>query len=370
MNDIYIGIMSGTSLDGVDCVAVDFSFRPPKILAWSFHPYDTGLRNRLLDLLRPDWCGGLSEIGLLDAELGEAYAEAALSLIEKHELPTDKISAIGCHGQTAFHAPEQNPPFTLQLGDPNRIAQATNITVVADFRRRDIAAGGQGAPLVPAFHQDIFYSPIENRVIINIGGIANITRLAINEPVTGFDTGPGNILMDLWIQEHRGEPYDRDGAWATSGKVQDELLQALLDDPYFRHPPPKSTGREHFNLEWLGLQLQDPMVTEEDIQATLLELTATSIALAIQSHASESQSLYVCGGGAFNKQLMQRLATLLPSCSVDTTESLGIPPDQVEAIAFAWLARQTMKGNPGNLPSVTGAEHHVILGGIYPGRRK
>jgi anhydro-N-acetylmuramic acid kinase len=369
MNDIYIGIMSGTSLDGVDCVAVDFSFRPPKIVAWSFHPFETHLRDRLLDLLRPDWCGGLNEIGHLDAELGETYAAAVLSLIEEHALPADKISAIGCHGQTVCHAPEQNPPFSMQLGDPNRIAQATGITVVADFRRRDIAAGGQGAPLVPAFHQDIFYSPIENRVILNIGGIANITRLAINEPVTGFDTGPGNILMDLWIQEHRGENYDRDGAWAASGIVQDELLQTLLDDPYFRHPPPKSTGREHFNLEWLGLQLQDPMVTEKDIQATISELTAASIALAIQTYAAESQSLYVCGGGAFNKHLMQRLVSLLPSCKVDTTASLGIPPDQVEAVAFAWLARQTLRGNPGNLPSVTGANHHAVLGGIYPGRK-
>jgi anhydro-N-acetylmuramic acid kinase len=175
--------------------------------------------------------------------------------------------------------------------------------------------------------------------------------------------------MDLWIQEHRGEAYDQDGAWAASGIVQDELLQTLLDDPYFRHPPPKSTGREYFNLEWLGLQLQDPMMTEKDIQATLSELTATSIALAIQSHAAESQSLYVCGGGAFNKHLMQRLVSLIPSCKVDTTASLGIPPDQVEAIAFAWLARQTLRGNPGNLPSVTGAEHHAVLGGIYPGRQ-
>lgn len=365
MSDIYIGIMSGTSLDGVDCVAVDFSFRPPKILAWSSHSYEPQIRDRLLDILHPDWHGSLDEIGHLDAELGEIYAQAALSLLKECDLPANEVRAIGCHGQTVCHAPEQNPAFSMQLGDPNRIAQITGITTVADFRRRDIAAGGQGAPLVPAFHQDVFYSPSENRIIVNIGGIANITRLAINQPVTGFDTGPGNILMDLWIQEHRDMAFDRDGQWAANGAVQHELLHALLEDPYFQHPPPKSTGREYFNLDWLGLQLQDPMVTETDVQATLAELTATSIVSAIQTHAPESQSLYVCGGGAFNHHLMGRLAALLPSCTVHTTEILGVQPDQVEAIAFAWLARQTLRGNPGNLPSVTGAAHHVVLGGIY-----
>jgi anhydro-N-acetylmuramic acid kinase len=365
MGEIFIGIMSGTSLDGVDCVAVDFSYRPPKILAWSFHPYEDDLRDRLLDLMQPDWHGGLDEIGHIDAELGKAYAQAVQSLLEDHHLSSSTILALGCHGQTVRHAPEQNPPFSIQLGDPNRIAQMTGITSIADFRRRDIAAGGQGAPLVPAFHQDIFYSPTENRVILNIGGIANITKLSINQPVTGFDTGPGNILMDLWIQEHRGEAYDKNGAWAASGHVQDDLLSALMEDPYFQHPPPKSTGREYFNLDWMDLQLQDPMITEADIQATLAELTAASVSEAIKTHAPEGQKLYVCGGGAFNTHLMRRLQDLLPEITVLTTDALGIPPEQVEAIAFAWLARQTLKGNPGNLPSVTGAEHLVVLGGIY-----
>jgi anhydro-N-acetylmuramic acid kinase len=365
MSEIFIGIMSGTSLDGVDCVAVDFSYRPPRILAWSFHPYSPILRDRLLELMQPDWHGGLDEVGHIDAELGRTYAEAVLSLLEGHELAASNIKAIGCHGQTVRHAPEQNPAFSIQLGDPNRIAELTGITAVADFRRRDIAAGGQGAPLVPAFHQDIFYSPTENRVILNIGGIANITRLANNQPVTGFDTGPGNILMDLWIQEHRGEDYDKDGAWAASGQIRDDLLQALLEDPYFHQPPPKSTGREYFNLDWMDLQLQDPMITETDIQTTLAELTASSIAIAIREHASDTAGLYVCGGGAFNSHLMQRLQAQFPEVTIQTTETLGIPPDQVEAIAFAWLARQTLRGHPGNLPSVTGAEHLVILGGIY-----
>jgi len=366
MSETFIGIMSGTSLDGVDCVAVDFSYRPPRILAWSFHPYTDDLRNRLLELMHPDWQGGLDEMGHIDAELGRTYAEAVLALLEEHHLPANDIMAIGCHGQTVRHAPEQNPAFSIQLGDPNRIAELTGITVVADFRRRDIAAGGQGAPLVPAFHQDIFYSPTENRVILNIGGIANITRLVNNQPVTGFDTGPGNILMDLWIQEHRGGDYDKNGDWAASGQVRQDLLQALLEDPYFHQSPPKSTGREYFNLDWMDLQLQDPMITETDIQATLAELTAASIAMAIREHAHECAGLYVCGGGAFNSHLMQRLDVQLPELSIQTTEPLGIPPDQVEAIAFAWLARQTLRGNPGNLPGVTGAKHLVILGGIYP----
>jgi len=366
MSETFIGIMSGTSLDGVDCVAVDFSYRPPRILAWSFHPYPDELRDRLLELMQPDWHGGLDEIGHIDAELGRTYAQAVLALLEDHHLSASDVMAIGCHGQTVRHAPEQNPAFSIQLGDPNRIAELTGITSVADFRRRDIAAGGQGAPLVPAFHQDIFYSPTENRVILNIGGIANITRLANNEPVTGFDTGPGNILMDLWIQEHRGETYDKNGDWAASGHVREDLLQALLEDPYFHQSPPKSTGREYFNLDWMDLQLQDPMITETDIQATLAELTAASIAMAIREQASECAGLYVCGGGAFNSHLMQRLEAQLPELSIQTTDSLGIPPDQVEAIAFAWLARQSLRGNPGNLPSVTGAEHLVILGGIYP----
>lgn len=365
MSDYYIGIMSGTSLDGVDCAVVDFSSQPPRILAWSFHRYEPELRERLIELTQPDWRGGLDEIGHLDAELGEAYARAVNDLLADQGLSKADIRAIGCHGQTVCHAPEQNPAFSMQLGDPNRIAHRTGITAVADFRRRDIAAGGQGAPLVPAFHHAIFYSQIENRVILNIGGIANITRLASDQTVIGFDTGPGNVLMDLWMQEHREREYDASGAWAASGEINETLLQALLDDPYFDHPPPKSTGREYFNLEWLDLQLQDPMLNETDTQATLAELTAISIASAIQAHAPEAEAVYVCGGGAFNQNLMQRLMQHLPLQSVQTTQKLGIPPDQVEAIAFAWLARQTIEELPGNLPSVTGATGHTVLGGIY-----
>jgi anhydro-N-acetylmuramic acid kinase len=365
MNEVYIGLMSGTSLDGIDAVAVDFAKDSINPIAWHYAPFEHDLKQALTLLLKPQWRGGLQEVGQIDAQLGEAYAESVLELISASGLQRNSILAIGSHGQTVFHSPDTKPAFSMQLGDPNRIAHKTGITVISDFRRRDIAAGGQGAPLVPAFHKDIFYSPTENRVILNIGGIANITRLSIDSPVTGFDTGPGNVLMDAWINQHKDVDYDKEGAWAASGKVIDELLRKMLEEPYFHLPPPKSTGRELFNLEWLDQYPQVPKARPEDIQATLAELTVQSISKAIRQHVPETEAIYVCGGGAYNSYLMKRLKEELEGIRVADIAMLGLEADRVEAVAFAWLARRTMLNLHGNLPEVTGAESELVLGGLY-----
>jgi len=280
-----------------------------------------------------------------------------------------QIIAIGSHGQTIRHRPPGSPEgtFTLQIGDPNLIAELTGINTVADFRRRDMAAGGQGAPLVPAFHRAIFHSPNKNRVIVNIGGMANITWLPAQGPVIGFDTGPGNVLMDTWIAEHLGKSYDQDGAWATSGQVCTTLLAELLAEPYFKMLAPKSTGRENFNRSWLEDHLRRLVSTPAlgDIQATLLELSAITIADSIKGLDQIPKEVFVCGGGAYNTALMQRLARLMPQDSVASTAALGVDPQWIEAMAFAWLAQQTLNHRPGNLREVTGATREVILGGVY-----
>jgi anhydro-N-acetylmuramic acid kinase len=279
------------------------------------------------------------------------------------------VKAIGSHGLTVRHQASGAYPFSLQIGDPNRIAHITGITTVADFRRRDVAAGGQGAPLVPVFHAAAFRSAEENRVVLNLGGIANITVLPADpaSPVIGFDAGPGNGLLDFWMQRHKGQNYDTGGAWAARGRVIPDLLRALRDEPYFSLPPPKSTGKELFNPSWLGGKIRDFAATEPvDVQATLAELTALSVAEAIGQYASETRRLLVCGGGTHNADLLGRLR-LLVGCPVESTEKFGIAPDWVEAMAFAWLARQTLLGQPGNLMEVTGANTPVVLGGIYPG---
>jgi anhydro-N-acetylmuramic acid kinase len=369
MPEKYIGLMSGSSLDGIDAVLVSFESTSPQLEARLVHPLDSELVEELDALTRP----GADELARLcraDVILGEALADAVVSLLEQAGVNASAISAIGSHGHTVRHYPDSLTPTTLQIGDPNIIAERTGITTVADFRRRDMAAGGQGAPLVPAFHQSVLHDPEHNRVIVNIGGIANLTLLPANleAGVIGFDTGPGNALLDAWIKRHRNEAYDQHGEWAASGKVHPELLTALMGEPYFFHPAPKSTGRDMFNLEWLTNCW--PTVTElspVDVQATLLELTAVTIADAIQQALPTPDQVLVCGGGVHNIALLQRLNLLLPAQQVISTRDVGLEPDWIEAMAFAWLARQTLQHQAGNLPAVTGASHAVVLGGIYTG---
>ncbi len=353
-------------MDALDGALVDFASSPPKLIATHSHQLDTALRREILALAQPG-DNELDRQAQLDVRLGRLSAEVCLQLLEKAGLTANDIQAIGSHGQTVRHAPHALVPYTVQIGDPNTIAQLSGITTVADFRRRDMSAGGQGAPLVPAFHQALFRSSEKNRVILNIGGIANISILPTDssQAVIGFDTGPGNMLMDAWIQLYQGQPYDANGDWGRSGGVNAELLSQLLADPYFSMSPPKSTGRERYNLQWLEKQLSGGQSTQ-DIQATLCELTAATITDAIRQFAPDTDEIYVCGGGARNGYLMERINAYLDSCLVTTTTTLGVDPLWVEAMAFAWLARQTLHALPGNLPAVTGAREAVILGGIYP----
>lgn len=377
--DLYVGLMSGSSLDGIDAALVRFDPRP-RLLARHVQPLPPELVERIDRLTRPGFSpasqpdsepqtDSLDQLGEADVELGRCFVTAVQNLLQQAGIAPEAVMAIGSHGQTVRHVPQPPYPRSLQIGDPNLIVEHTGITTVADFRRRDMAAGGQGAPLVPAFHQAMLQDPDLERVVLNIGGIANLTLLPASPeaPVTGFDTGPGNALLDAWIRRQRGEAWDAGGGWAASGRVRAELLERLLQDPYFQAPPPKSTGRDYFNLAWL--ERQAPGVTAlspADVQATLLELTATSIADAIHRHATASREVLVCGGGVHNKRLLERLQALLPDLSVDSTARYGLEPDWVEAMAFAWLARQTLQHRPGNLPAVTGARHPVILGAIYP----
>ncbi len=365
----YIGLMSGTSVDGIDAVVVSIPAENKlSIKATYHHPFKPQLREQIHSLIQAG-DGEPERINELDIALGKRFGEAANEVLKLTGLDKKAIRAIGSHGQTLYHRPNARTPFSLQVGKPSIIAQRTGITTVADFRTRDIAAGGQGAPLAPAFHQWMFHSPKHDRVIINIGGIANISYLPkdTHQPVIGFDTGPGNTLLDQWIGRHLGQTHDEDGRWAASGKSSQDLLERLLVDPYFHAAPPKSTGREHFNLAWLDEHLAhcNPIPPAEDVQATLLQLTARSIAAAIQRHFPQASEAYVCGGGGHNREMMAVLADKLSPIPLATTERLGISPDWVEAAAFAWLAHQTLEGKPGNLPSVTGAKHAVVLGEIY-----
>lgn len=360
--------MSGTSIDGIDAALVDFSEHKIRLIAFDYQPYSNELRSTIHNISQAKQPVLLNDFGHLDSHLGRCFAEAATAVLQKSQLSANQITAIGSHGQTVYHAPDSDNGFSLQIGDPNRIAEITGITTVADFRRRDIAAGGQGAPLVPAFHQAVFNPDRQSKAIINIGGIANISILD-GEQVLGFDTGPGNTLLDLWCLRHRQLAYDKNGDWAASGKVNSLLLSQCKADDYFRLPPPKSTGKEYFSLSWLEHHLhQHPQLAPADVQATLCQLTADTIADTIKQYAQNSRQILLCGGGAHNRQLVKLLQQQLP-IPVETTAVAGIDPDHVEAIAFAWLARQTLLGLPGNLPSVTGAQQPVILGGIYPGRR-
>lgn len=370
MTERFIGLMSGTSLDAIDVAIVEFESSYPKLIASYSQILPTTLRDTLLSLNRSR-AGEIKRMAIADIEWAKQAANAVNRLLLKSNIPASDISAIGSHGQTIRHAPDDATPYSLQIGDPNTIAELTGITTVADFRRRDLAAGGQGAPLMPNFHNAMLRVNDETRVILNIGGMANVTILPANQnkPVIGFDTGPGNILMDSYIQTHLRKDYDEGGQWAASGKVHNDLLTRLLRDKFFKLPPPKSTGRELFNLRWLERRLKrlDKRVIKKNVQATLCELSAVSISNAIQQHASDASNIIVCGGGVHNTALMFRLQRLLEHQQVRSSEDYGIDPDSMEAIGFAWLAQQTLAIKPGNLPSVTGANHPVVLGGIYPG---
>ena len=363
MAELYIGIMSGTSLDGVDAVLAAARGKKLRLVASVHLPYPARLRRRLLALQQIAH-DELHRAALLSNELSDLYARAVRRLLARAGVAARAVAAIGCHGQTVRHRPGDG--YTLQLVNGARLAERSGIAVVCDFRSRDIAAGGEGAPLVPAFHRATFASTRSARAIVNIGGIANFTSLPVRGRVTGFDCGPGNVLMDAWIAEKRGKHYDARGAWAASGRVIPRLLRRLLVHPFFRRRPPKSAERGEFDLRWVRRALSG-RERPADVQATLAELTAASIARAVRMHASSAREVYVCGGGARNRTLLSRLSALLPGKRVTTTAALGIAPEHVEALAFAWLARQALKLRPGNLPAVTGARGPRILGAIYPG---
>lgn len=354
--------MSGTSLDGIDAVLVDLGQSRASPLAKHFLPFDDSLRSALLALHQPAH-NELHHAQLVGNQLARLYASAVNTLLTMASTASEKIKALGCHGQTIRHCPEHG--YTLQIGNAALLSELTGITVVSDFRSRDIAAGGHGAPLVPAFHDKVMRHPSIHRVIVNIGGISNLTNLPPGAATSGFDCGPGNLLMDAWCMMHQGKPYDDNGTWAASGRVLPALLEGMLNEPFFSLPPPRSSGRDLFNLSWL----QDKLTGSEaaaDVQATLLELTCLAIAQSIQRHCSGAKEVYLCGGGAHNAVLFNRLAALLPECSVQTTEMLGVDGDFLEATAFAWLAQQNLQGKPASLPLVTGAKHPCILGAIYP----
>jgi anhydro-N-acetylmuramic acid kinase len=366
MSELYIGLMSGTSLDAVDAVLVDFA-DGLRLAGTHTIPLPADLRERLLAICQsgPD---EIERMGRLDVEMGELFAQAALGVLASSEHAAMDVCAIGSHGQTIRHRPQSVPGFTLQIGDPNVIAERTGMAVVADFRRRDMAASGQGAPLVPAFHASVFGHPERNRIILNLGGIANITVLPAATPeAAGFDTGPANLLMDGWSMACRGQPYDAGGEWAAAGDVCVPLLARLLAHPFFSLPAPKSTGREDFNREWLLRQLDTlpERPSEVDVQATLLELTVESVARAITGLELSAGDLFLCGGGAHNSAFCHRLQARLPAWTIASTSTLGLAPDWVEATAFAWLARQRLTCRPGNMPAVTGAQGPRILGGLY-----
>ena len=364
MSDLYIGLMSGTSLDGADGVLVDFSNTTLRVLASSTQAFSNDFRAELLALNTPSH-NELHRAALAAHQLAEVYAQVVRALLQESRLGAKDIKAIGAHGQTIRHQPALG--YTTQLNHPALLAERTGIDVVADFRSRDVAAGGQGAPLVPAFHQSVFGQPDGTVLVLNIGGISNLSVLPAAGAVLGFDCGPGNALMDAWCSQHTGQRFDGSGQWGASGQLIPELLSSLLDEPYLAAPPPKSTGRDLFSLDWLAGKLQAFAAHRpEDVQNTLTEFTARACITGANSYLNNSKELIVCGGGAFNHFLMQRLQAGLPSLHVVSSDVHGLPPLQVEAAAFAWLAQQTTRRLPGNLPSVTGAAGPRLLGAIYP----
>ena len=360
----YLGLMSGTSMDAIDAALVRFQAHSCDLLHYRQFPFPAGLGERLRSISPAT---PLIEIARCDRQLGDLFAECAIQLVKAAGIPWSDIAAIGCHGQTVLHCPEPEIRNTLQLGDPSRIAWRTGSRTVADFRRMDMAAGGQGAPLAPALHAWLLRDRAIERVVLNIGGIANVTIIPGkgDRAVVGFDVGPGNTLLDQWIRLHRHEDHDRNGDWAAGGSCNATILDSMLADPYFAEQPPKSTGKEYFNLEWITRVVAGARPEPRDLQATLAELTCRAIADALSRHAPSASEVLVCGGGVHNRYLMRRLRALLPKASVDSTAAHGIDPDAVEAVTFAWLAKCRLDGVPGNLPSVTGAEAAVVLGAVY-----
>jgi anhydro-N-acetylmuramic acid kinase len=369
---LYIGVISGTSIDAIDCALIECSHDAITLLATQSGVIPDALRERIVLL-----CNGknidLPLLGSTDIDIGRAFADTINSLLTNSGIKKNQITAIGSHGQTIYHQPEGSSPFSLQIGDPNIIAELTGITTVADFRRRDMAAGGQGAPLAPLFHQQFFHHPTRTRCVVNIGGISNITWINPNtdSSPSGYDTGPGNVLMDGWIRRHLNLPYDNDGQWAGRGQVSEILLQRMLAEPYFKMKSPKSTGRELFNSRWLDAHIEAvTSVNVADVQRTLLELTATTISDAIHrdlatQNSTAADDLIVCGGGAHNAVLLTRLQNLLPNTRVVASDEHGLAPDWVEAATFAWLANKTLLREKVKTQSLTGAKNPVILGGVY-----
>jgi anhydro-N-acetylmuramic acid kinase len=367
VTDIYVGLISGTSMDGIDAVVVDFSPSRSVLIAAETFAFDSKLRGEL-DQVRanPDRFP-VARLARLDAEFGDALATAADAIIRASGLTRADITAIGSHGQTILHRAEANPPHTLQIGDAHRIAARTGIITVADFRRADLAAGGQGAPLAPLVHRALLASPDEFRVVVNLGGIANITLLEPGRPVSGFDTGTANCYLDLWYRRHHVARFDHQGAWASGGHVDERWLSLLLSDPYLAQSPPKSTGIEYFSQQWLDQRLPDwAGQRPRDIQATLAEFSARSLVEAIQKWSThDPDRLIVCGGGIHNKDLIERVRSCLGACTVQSSADFGLPPDAVEATLFAWLARERMNHQRQSTGSITGARHPVFLGTIH-----
>ena len=367
--ELFLGLISGTSADGIDAALVRFHgdgpHARPELLHGRTHGWDAALRARLVALGQQAQALTLDEVGELDVRIGRAFADAANASIAAAGIARAAIAAIGSHGQTLRHRPQGPLPFTLQLGDPSTLAEHCGLPVVADFRRRDVAAGGHGAPLVPAFHAATLRAPDEDRAVLNLGGIANLTLLPAHGDVRGFDTGPANGLMDAWCLRHTGQPFDAGGRFAAQGRVDPALLARLLAEPWFALAPPKSTGRDQFHLDWVEAALagDEPPA---DVQATLLALTAHSVAAALQATQPHTRRVIVCGGGVHNPRLLAALAEAIPQAAIESSALHGLDPDFMEAMAFAWLAREHLAGRPGNLATVTGAAGPRVLGALYP----
>jgi anhydro-N-acetylmuramic acid kinase len=367
---VFMGLISGTSMDAIDAALIDILPTNIQLLSYQETPYSQDLRAQLEQSVTANVLMRPRDIGVLSARVGREFAAAATHLLETSDVERSDIVAIGCHGQTLAHHPEVAPPFSMQIGDPNIVALQTGIPTVADFRNMDMAAGGQGAPLVPPFHAALFSQPGVAKAVVNIGGIANVTLLPSSEkqPLIAFDTGPGNTLMDNWIGVHHGRTYDHEGKWASSGQIDVELLDMLSADEYFSRPAPKSTGREHFNLRWLEdilRQRNRSALSAPDVQRTLVALTARTVVAQISRYLPDCSELILCGGGAFNPLLVSDIGAIAPEMRLRTSAQLGVPVGAVEAMAFAWLAYRRITGLPGNMPSVTGARESVLLGGIY-----
>ncbi len=369
LQQYFLGLISGTSADGIDAALVHFPDgdprATPRLMFGETYPWEPALRSRLVELGQLAASMTLDEVGELDVRVGRAFAQAACAAMQAAGVDAGQLDAIGSHGQTLRHRPHGEIPFTLQLGDPATIAERCGVRVVAEFRRRDVAAGGHGAPLVPAFHAATLHSDREARAVLNLGGIANFTLLPKHGAVRGFDTGPANGLMDAWCLRHLGHDYDAGGEFAAQGRIDHDLLARLLDEPWFSQPPPKSTGRDTFHLHWVDSRLLGNE-SPADVQATLLALSVRTITDALRASQAGTQRLIACGGGVHNRVLMASLADALPGVIVESSAAHGLDPDFVEAMAFAWLARETLAGRPGNLPAVTGAAGLRVLGAVYP----